>query len=125
MIEDINVDREVEKVMAEVRENQERFAAMQHEIAGTELVGSAERGAVTVTMNGGGRFVRVSIGDDAVRQFPAHLLGDVVLEAVNDAMRQLAELTKERFAPFLEDPSILDEATTYYAPEDNQLRRHP
>jgi DNA-binding protein YbaB len=123
--EEIDVEREVERMMADVRESQERFAALQQEIAATELVGSAERGAVTVTMSGGGRFTRVTIADDATRQFPAHLLGDVVLEAITDAMRQLAELTRDRYSPFLEDPSVLDDAVTYYARDEDQVRRHP
>ncbi|MGL5817492.1 MAG: YbaB/EbfC family nucleoid-associated protein [Phycicoccus sp.] len=120
----LDVDREVEKLMSEVRENQERFAEMQREIQATEIVGSAERGAVTVTINGGGRFTGVSIEDDAVRDFPARLLGGVVLEAITDAMRQLADLTRERFSPFMEDPSLLDDAVTYYQRDDDQVRRH-
>ncbi|MGL5849161.1 MAG: YbaB/EbfC family nucleoid-associated protein [Phycicoccus sp.] len=121
-----DVDREVQKMMAELKENQDRFTQTQREIEATEIVGSAERGAVTVTMNGGGRFTQVNIEDDAVRRFPAHMLGGIVLEAITDAMRQLAGLTKERFAPFMEDPSILDDAVTYYRePDAGQLRQHP
>ncbi|MGF1662247.1 MAG: YbaB/EbfC family nucleoid-associated protein [Kineosporiaceae bacterium] len=125
MSDGIDVEREVERMMAEVRESQERFAALQREIAVTELVGSAERGAVTVTMTGGGRFTRVAIAADAVRHLPADVLGDVVLEAITDAMRQLAELTRDRYGPFLEDPSVLDDAVTYYTRDEDQVRRHP
>ncbi len=119
------VDREVEKLMAGVREDQERFTVMQAEIQATEIVGTAERGAVAVTINGGGLFTGVEIADDVVRQVPAHALGGVVLEAITDAMRQLAELTRERFGPFMDDPSIIDDAVTYYRPDEDQVRQHP
>ncbi|MGF1647322.1 MAG: YbaB/EbfC family nucleoid-associated protein [Kineosporiaceae bacterium] len=125
MNDGVDVEREVERMMAEVRESQERFAAVQQEISATEIVGSAERGAVTVRMNGGGRFTGVTIAADAVRHFPANVLGDVILEAITDAMRQLADLTRDRYSPFLEDPSVLDDAVTYYAHDEDQVRRHP
>ncbi|MGF1662248.1 MAG: hypothetical protein ACFCVG_07210 [Kineosporiaceae bacterium] len=48
-----------------------------------------------------------------------------MFEAITDAMRQLADLTRERFGPFMEDPSLLDEAITYYQGDDDQVRRHP
>jgi DNA-binding protein YbaB len=123
--EEFDVEREVDRMMAEVRESQERFAAVQQEIAATELVGSAARGAVTVTMNGGGRFTSVTIAADAVRRIPAHVLGEVVLEAITDVMRQLAELTRDRYSPFLEDPSLLDHAVTYYSRDEDKVRQYP
>lgn len=120
----MDIDREVERLMAEVRENQSRLEEVQRGLLATELVGSAERGLVTATMTGGGRFTAVTIEDDAVRQFPPTVLGEVVLAALNDAMRQHVALTRERFGPYLEDPAVLDDVSAYYEPEDPQRQHH-
>lgn len=124
MTDKMDIDREVERLMADVRENRRRLEDVQRGLLATELVGSAERGLVTATMTGGGRFTAVTIEDDAVRQFQPTILGEVVLAAITDAMRQHAALTRERFGPYLEDPAVLDDALAYYEPEDPQGQHH-
>lgn len=120
MGEGTTADREVERLMGEVREQQQLLERVQHEIKAARIHGSAERGLVTVTMNGGGRFTAVTIDDDAVRLLKPSVLGDVVLEAIHDAMGQLAALIQERFGPLMEDPTALQSAVTYWKPEDAQ-----
>jgi nucleoid-associated protein EbfC len=119
MSESLDVEREVERLMAGVRDQQRHIETVQKEIAATEIKGMAERGLVTVLMNGGGRFTGVTIEPDALRQFDAHLLGQVVLEAIHDGMRQLAVLNRERFGPLMDDPRALDAAMTYWSSEDS------
>lgn len=120
MTADVDVDREMKRLTAEVQESQRRLAEVRDDLMAAEIVGSAERGMVTVTMTGGGRFTAVTIEDDAVRSFQPRELGGVVLAAINDAMRQHAELTREKFGPLMEDPSLLDDALTYYEPGDER-----
>lgn len=118
----MDVDREMKRLMAEVEENQRRLAEVRDDLVATEIVGSAERGMVTVTMTGAGRFTSVTVEDDAVRTFRTSELGGVVLAAIDDALRQHAELTREKFGPLMEDPSVLDDALSYYKPEDERHR---
>lgn len=118
MSERFDIDAEVARLMTQVQEQQDQIVGVQQELIATQIVGSVERGAITVTMNGGGRFTAVTIEPDAVRQFHAQDLGTLVLQAIMDAMRQLADLTRERYGPLMEDPSALDDAITYYAPPD-------
>lgn len=120
MTADIDVDREMKRLTAEVQESQRRLAEVREDLMATEIVGSAERGAVTVTMTGGGRFTAVTVEDDAVRAFRPRELGGVVLAAINDAMRQHAALTREKFGPLMDDPALLDDALTYYRPGDDR-----
>jgi DNA-binding protein YbaB len=122
---DIDPEREVARLMAEAQKQQEQLQGVQQELLRAEIVGSAERGAVTVTMTGGGRFTDVNFDRDALRQFDPHLLGTVVLEAIHDAMGQLAQLTKEKFAPLMSDPSALDSAVTYWKPGDGATHNIP
>jgi len=117
-LNDLDVDREVQRVVAQALEQQKQLEGVQKSLLATQIIGSAERGLVTVTMSGGGRFTAVDIDRDALRRFEPHLLGQVVLEAIHDAMGQLAKLTREKFGPLMSDPSALDEATTYWKPED-------
>jgi nucleoid-associated protein EbfC len=122
-LNDIDVDREVQRVIDQAKQQQKQLEDVQKSLLATQITGSAERGLVTVTMSGGGRFTAVTIDRDAVRRFEPHLLGQLVLEAIHDAMGQLAKLTRERFGPLMSDPSALDEATTYWKPEDAQTNK--
>ncbi|MGL5824548.1 MAG: YbaB/EbfC family nucleoid-associated protein [Nocardioides sp.] len=115
---------EVARLMAEAKQQQDELAKVRDSVLATELVGSAERGAVTVKMSGGGRFTSVTIEPDAVRRFDSHVLGEVVLEAIHDAMGKLADLSKEKFGPFLGDPGIIEETVTYWKPEDRKQQHH-
>jgi nucleoid-associated protein EbfC len=125
MNEGLDVEGEVERLMADVRDQQRHIETVQKEIAATQIKGMAERGLVTVSMNGGGRFTDVTVEPDALRQFDAHLLGQVVLEAIHDGMRQLAALNRERFGPLMDDPEALDAAMTYWSPEDSPNTPQP
>jgi nucleoid-associated protein EbfC len=123
MTESIDTEREIARLMAEMQENQRRLEDVRSQLLAAEIVGSAERGLVTVTMTGGGRITAVEIDQDAPRAFPPPALGEVVLAAITDAMRQHAELTRERFGPLMDDPSMLDDALTYYKPDDRKHTR--
>ncbi len=123
MNESVDVDREVQRLMAEVREQQVQLEAAQATMQATQIIGSAERGLVEVVLHGGGRISSVIIHPDAMRQFDAHTLGNVVLEAIHDAMGQLVDLTRDTFAPLMPDPSALDDAFTYWDPSDQPVDR--
>lgn len=121
-----DIDLEVERVLEDLRTQQHRLEETQAELRATTVVGSAERGLVTVVVDGGGCITTVTIDPDAVRAFDADQLGRVVLAAIHDGMGQLVDLTKEKFAPFVGDAATLDNAFTYWNPEiaqDPGLRR--
>lgn len=126
MTEPDEIDLEVRRLLADLREQQRQLEETQAELRATTFVGSAERGLVTVVVDGGGRIGEVTIDPDAPRIFSADDLGRVVLSAIHDAMGQLAEATKERFAPFVPDESVLERSTSYWDPgltQDPTLRR--
>ena len=85
----------MEKIMKQAQKMQAQMAKIQEDLAGEQVEGSAGGGMVTVTANGQGDVVAVRIepevaGDDI------EMLEDLVLAAVNDALRKSKELANSR-----------------------------
>ena len=85
----------MEKIMKQAQKMQAQMAKIQEDLAGEQVEGSAGGGMVTVTANGQGDVVAVRIepevaGDDV------EMLEDLVLAAVNDALRKSKELANSR-----------------------------
>ena len=84
-----------EKIMKQAQKMQAQMAKIQDELASENVEGSAGGGMVTVTANGQGDIVLVRIepevaGDDV------EMLEDLVLAAVNEALRKSKELANSR-----------------------------
>lgn len=87
----------MEKIMKQAQKMQAQMAKIQEELANEQVEGSAGGGMVTVTANGQGDVVAVRIepevaGDDV------EMLEDLVLAAVNDALRKSKELANSRMS---------------------------
>jgi hypothetical protein len=87
----------MEKIMKQAQKMQAQMAKIQEDLAGEQVEGSAGGGMVTVTANGQGDVVAVRIepevaGDDV------EMLEDLVLAAVNDALRKSKELANSRMS---------------------------
>jgi hypothetical protein len=117
MVLTVDVEQELEQALAELRDRQDRIAGIQDELGGMELTGYADRGAVTVTMSGAGRFTDVQVDPAALRGYDAHELGRAVLAAIHDVVGNLAEETRKRFAEVApDDLDALDAATSAWRP---------
>lgn len=87
----------MEKIMKQAQKMQTQMAKIQDELANEQVEGSAGGGMVKVTANGQGEVVAVRIepevaGDDV------EMLEDLVLAAVNDALRKSKELANGRMS---------------------------
>ncbi len=87
----------MDKIMKQAQKMQAQMAKIQEELANEQVEGSAGGGMVTVTANGQGDVVAVRIepevaGDDV------EMLEDLVLAAVNDALRKSKELANSRMS---------------------------
>jgi DNA-binding YbaB/EbfC family protein len=87
---------DMNKMMKQVAKMQAELAKAQDELATEEVEGSAGNGMVKVTMTGGGTFTSVSIAPAAADPDDPSLLEDLVLAAINDAVRAQQELTQQR-----------------------------
>ena len=78
-----------------LRQAQENLQRTQEELASLEVTGSAGGGVVTVTLNGRYQARGVSI-DDGFVGGDREMLEDLVAAAINDAVRKVEELSRER-----------------------------
>jgi nucleoid-associated protein EbfC len=83
---------------------QSQLMSAQQELADAEIEGSAGGGLVTVTVNGQGELVDVTIAPAAIDagepEEAAQTLADLVLAAYRDACQEADDLQQETMAPF-------------------------
>lgn len=85
------------EMLKQAQRMQQNLQQAQEELASLEVVGSAGGGAVTVTLNGRyqARGVRIDRGFvDGDRE----MLEDLVAAAINDAVRRVEEMSRERMS---------------------------
>ncbi|HPF84492.1 MAG TPA: YbaB/EbfC family nucleoid-associated protein [Aminivibrio sp.] len=86
----------MDKIMKQAQKMQAQMAKVQEDLAGEKVEGSAGGGMVTVTANGQGDVVAVRIDPEVMKDDDVEMLEDLVLAAVNEALRRSKELAAER-----------------------------
>ena len=83
---------------------QSQLMSAQQELADAEVEGTAGGGLVTVTVNGQGELIDLSIAPAAIDsgdpEETAQTLADLVLAAYRDACNEVDDLQQETMAPF-------------------------
>lgn len=82
-------------MMKRIQQMQEEMARVQQECEAAEYSASAGGGAIDVTVNGKHQLVSVKIQPDVVDPEDVEMLEDLLVAAVNEAMRK-ADETMER-----------------------------
>ena len=77
---------------------QQEMARVQSELEAATIDGSAGGGVVSATVTGKGDLVSVTIDPSAVDPGDVEMLQDLVVAAVNDALRASRELADEKMA---------------------------
>ena len=77
----------MQKMMQQAQAMQQRMQKMQEELEEKEVTATAGGGVVTVTANGKKEVVSISIKPEAVDPDDVEMLQDMVIAAVNEAMR--------------------------------------
>ena len=85
---------DINSIMQQAREMQEKMAKVQNELASKTVTGSAGGGMVTVQATGKGEILSISIEDEVIDRSEKELLQDLVAGDVNDALRKARELAK-------------------------------
>ncbi|MEO2140467.1 MAG: YbaB/EbfC family nucleoid-associated protein [Thermoleophilia bacterium] len=85
-----------QKLMKQMQKMQEDMARAQEQLAQETVSASAGGGAVTATVTGALELVSVEISPDAVDPEDVEMLQDVIVAAVNEAMRAAQELANQR-----------------------------
>ena len=89
----------MQQLMKQAQVMQRKLQEAQQELADSEVTGSAAGGMVEVTLTGDKTPVSVSIKPEAVDPDDVEMLEDMVLAALNDAMKQADDLSKELLGP--------------------------
>lgn len=84
------------KMMKQMQKMQADMGRVQDELADQEIEASAGGGMVTAVVNGKQEVVKIEIKAEAVDPEEVDLLQDMVLAAVNEAMRQAQELAAQK-----------------------------
>jgi len=85
-------------LMKQAQKMQKQMADMQEELANKTLEVSSGGGAVKVTVNGEKKILDLVISPDVVDPDDVEMLQDLVLSAVNEALRQIEESTSAQMA---------------------------
>ena len=79
-------------LMKQAQQFQERLHKMQEELGAKTVTGSAGGGMVTVTVNGRSELLSISLEQGIVSPDDVQLLQDLIVAAVNDALRKAKKL---------------------------------
>jgi len=77
---------------------QEKMAKIQQDLAKKTITGSAGGGMVTVTINGQGDVISISIENAVIDPSEPEMLQDLIVAATNDGIRKARELGKQEMA---------------------------
>jgi DNA-binding YbaB/EbfC family protein len=87
---------DVNKMLRQVQEMQAQMARAQEELANETVEASAGGGMVRVKASGGGEIVEIKIAPEAIDPDDPEMLEDLVLAAVNEALRNAQELMQSK-----------------------------
>ena len=85
----------MQKMMKQVQKMQADMARIQEELETKTVEATAGGGMVSVTANGHADILNISIDPEAVDPDDVEMLEDMVLAAVNEAMRKAKDLSEQ------------------------------
>src|ERR687887_231641 len=85
-----------EKLMKQAQQMQEQMSKAQEELAGETVEASAGGGMVTVKATGALQITEIKIAKEAIDPDDPDMLADMVLAAVNEALRSAQGLMESR-----------------------------
>jgi DNA-binding YbaB/EbfC family protein len=92
---------DMNKLMQQAQEMQEQLAKVQEEAASETVEATAGGGMVTVTANGAGEITEIKIAKEAIDPDDPEMLADLVLAAVNEALRSAQRLVESKVGPLM------------------------
>jgi DNA-binding YbaB/EbfC family protein len=92
---------DMNKLMQQAQEMQEQLQKVQEEAANETVEATAGGGMVTVIANGAGEIVEIKIAKEAIDPDDPEMLADLVLAAVNEALRSAQRLVESKVGPLM------------------------
>lgn len=88
-----NMMKQVQKMQKQMEENQKQMVESQKELEEKEFSATAGGGAVEVTVSGKKLVTKVTLDPDAVDPDDVEMLEDLIMAAVNEAMKKVDDAT--------------------------------
>ena len=92
---------DLNKMMQQVQEMQTQMQQAQEELKDETVQATAGGGMVTVTATGGGEIKEIRIDPKAIDPDDPEMLADMVVAAVNEALRSSQSLMEAKLGPAL------------------------
>jgi DNA-binding YbaB/EbfC family protein len=89
---------DINKLMQQAQQMQAQMAQAQEEIANEVVEASSGGGMVTVKANGAGEILEITIDPKAIDPDDPEMLADLVLAAVNEALRSGRDLMESKLS---------------------------
>ena len=90
--------KDMQKQLRQLQAMQAEMEQKQAEIAEKEITTTAGGGAIEVTVNGKKEITKLTIDKDVVDPDDVEMLQDLVIAAVNEALRQIEELEESELS---------------------------
>jgi nucleoid-associated protein EbfC len=94
---------DMNKLLQQAQQMQEQMAKAQEEVASQTVEATAGGGMVTVKANGALEITEIKISPEAIDPEDPELLADMVLAAVNEALRSAQKLVESRLGSAMGD----------------------
>ncbi|MFI5358957.1 MAG: YbaB/EbfC family nucleoid-associated protein [Halanaerobiales bacterium] len=88
----------INKLMKQAQQMQAQMAKMQEELEEKTVEATAGGGVVKVVVNGKQEFLDIKIDPEAVDPEDVEMLEDLVLAAVNEALRKVQDMIQQEMA---------------------------
>lgn len=88
----------MQQQLKQVQAMQRQMEAKQAELEEKELTTTAGGGAISVTMNGKKEITNLAIDKDVVDPDDVEMLQDLIMAAVNEAIRQVEEMSNDEMS---------------------------
>jgi hypothetical protein len=82
---------DMKQIMEQAQQFQQKMAEVQQELAKQEITSSVGGGMVTAKVNGKNELLSISIDKEVINAADQEMLQDLVVAAVNDAMKKARE----------------------------------
>lgn len=85
-------------LMKQANQMQMKMKKLQEELATREFTGTSGGGAVTAKVNGDNKVLSITINPDVVKAGDAEMLQDMVVSAINDALKTAKDTSSQEMS---------------------------
>ena len=89
---------DMNNIMQQAQQMQQKMATIQEELKNTTATGTAGGGMVTVTANGKNEILSIEIENSIISTDEKEMLQDLITAATNDALRKVQAIGKEEMS---------------------------